>query len=58
VKEHRQDLITLLDGIDHLEITDDQRVGKGGCIIETNAGNIDARIETQLEQVEKALMAA
>ncbi len=55
VKEMRQDLIELMDGLRHLEIVDDRRVGEGGCVIETNAGTIDAKIETQLSEVARAL---
>ena len=51
----RDDLLSLLDGIKNLEIVDDRRVGDGGCVIETNAGTIDAKIETQLAEVERAL---
>lgn len=58
VREHREDLMRILDGIRHLEIDDDRRIGQGGCVIETNAGTIDARVETQFEQVEEALKAA
>ena len=55
VKEMRQDLMEMLDGLRHLEIVDDRRVGDGGCVIETNAGTIDAKIETQLAEVARAL---
>ena len=55
VKEMRQDLMDLMDGLRHLEIVDDRRVGEGGCVIETNAGTIDAKIETQLSEVARAL---
>lgn len=55
VKEMRQDLMELMDGLRHLEIVDDRRVGEGGCVIETNAGTIDAKIETQLAEVARAL---
>jgi len=55
VKEMRQDLLELVDGLRHLEIVDDRRVGEGGCVIETNAGTIDAKIETQLSEVARAL---
>ncbi len=55
VKEMRQDLMELMDGLRHLEIVDDRRVGDGGCVIETNAGTIDAKIETQLSEVARAL---
>lgn len=55
VKEGREDLLELVDGLRHLEIVDDRRMGDGGCVIETNAGTIDARIETQLSEVARAL---
>ena len=55
VKEMRQDLLELMDGLRHLEIVDDRRVGEGGCVIETNAGTIDAKIETQFSEVARAL---
>jgi flagellar assembly protein FliH len=55
IREMRDDLLTLVDGIKHLEILDDRRVGEGGCVIETGAGTIDAKIETQLAEVERTL---
>ena len=55
VKEIRQDLMEMVDGLRNLEILDDRRVGTGGCVIETNAGTIDAKIETQLAEVARAL---
>ncbi len=55
IREMRDDLLTLVDGIKHLEILDDRRVGDGGCVVETGAGTIDAKIETQLAEVERAL---
>jgi len=33
----------------------DERVGRGGCVIETELGVVDARLSTQLEAIEKAL---
>lgn len=36
------------------ELVADRRVGRGGCIIEANGGSIDARLETQLQQIEQA----
>jgi flagellar assembly protein FliH len=55
IREMRDDLLTLVDGIKNLEILDDRRVGEGGCVIETGAGTIDAKIETQLAEVERTL---
>ncbi|MEA2700345.1 MAG: type secretion protein [Myxococcales bacterium] len=39
-----------------LEIVDDQAVGRYGCIVETGAGRLDARLETQVAVLEKALL--
>ena len=55
IREMRDDLLTLVDGIKNLEILDDRRVGDGGVVIETGAGTIDAKIETQLAEVERTL---
>ncbi len=58
VRGEREELLRVLDGIRHLEIDDDRRIGPGGCVIETNGGTIDARIDTQFEQLEEAMKAA
>ena len=55
VKEAREDLMEIVDGLRFLEIMEDRRVGDGGCVIETNAGTIDAKIETQIAEVARAL---
>lgn len=55
VRGMREDLMNLMDGVKNLEIVDDRRIGQGGCVVETNAGTIDAKIETQLDEVEHAL---
>lgn len=41
----------------HLDFVADQAVKKGGCLIESASGTIDARLETQLRVFEKALLA-
>lgn len=51
VRASREDLMTLVDGIRGLEIIEDRRVTAGGCIIETPGSNIDARIETQFDEL-------
>jgi flagellar biosynthesis/type III secretory pathway protein FliH len=56
VKSLREELIAMTDGLRQLEIIDDRRVGDGGCVIETGAGTIDAKIETQFAEVERALV--
>ncbi len=55
VRAMRDELLAMTDGLRQLEIMDDRRVGDGGCVIETGAGTIDAKIETQLLEVERAV---
>lgn len=57
IRAGRDDLLLFIDGIRHLEIVEDRRVGPGGCVVETNEGTIDARIETQFREIEKAMQA-
>ena len=55
VRGNREELLTLVDNIRHVEIIEDRRVGVGGCIVETDAGSIDARLETQLAEAASLL---
>jgi flagellar assembly protein FliH/type III secretion protein L len=41
-----------------LEIVKDETVGRHGCVIETPVGRVDARLETQLAALERALTEA
>ncbi len=49
VRNYRDEILEMLDGIKHLEIQEDRRVGRGGVVLETESGNIDARLETQMQ---------
>ena len=55
VREARAELAGSVDGIEKIEVTDDRRVGRGGCIIESPDGTLDARIATQLAEVERSM---
>lgn len=50
--EHFADI---LDKTKRLHFREDETVTRGGCIVETEVGTIDARIETQIEAIKKAL---
>lgn len=39
-----------------LEFKGDSSIERGGCIVETNSGTIDARLEVQLEEIESDLL--
>jgi flagellar assembly protein FliH len=55
VRAAREDLISAVDGIKKLEVIEDRRVDRGGCIIESQNGTLDARISTQMEEINRAL---
>lgn len=58
VRNHQDDILFIGDGIGRLDIRADKQVRRGGCIVETESGNVDARIETRLVEMEKALKQA
>ncbi len=40
----------------YIHFEEDERIGRGGCMIETEAGRVDARLEVQLQTFKQALM--
>ncbi len=54
MREHRDQLMAMND-IDNLRIIEDQRVDRGGVLLETEAGTIDAKISTQLREVRRLM---
>lgn len=56
VRRHRNDWLESLESIDHLLIESEPTVSKGGCIIETPIGDVDAQIEERLDRVRSALI--
>jgi len=44
----------ILDNIENITFEEDETISDGGCVIETDFGNIDARIERQFQVVEEA----
>lgn len=58
IKTTREELMSAMDGIKKIEVIADRRVRSGGCVIETNAGNIDARVDSQLNEIEQSLRGA
>jgi flagellar biosynthesis/type III secretory pathway protein FliH len=51
--ELKEDFIHTVQGLRHLSIVGDETVGPGGCLVETTFGEIDARLEAQLEELEQ-----
>jgi flagellar assembly protein FliH len=49
---HVKDFIQLLEGNNTIQVAEDSSVDPGGCVIETDFGEIDARIASQLAELE------
>jgi len=48
-------LLARFEGVVELEILADPAVGRGGCVVETATVRLDARLETQIAALERAL---
>ena len=55
VREHRNDWLESLEGIDQLLIDGDPGISLGGCIVESAKGDVDAQVEERLEKLKHAL---
>jgi flagellar assembly protein FliH len=54
-RHHRSAILASLESVREVIIEADTSVERGGCIIESTSGNVDARMETQLRQVDAAV---
>ena len=48
LREHAEELVAELGGIEHLGVEADRRVTRGGAIVRTGEGEVDATLETKL----------
>jgi flagellar assembly protein FliH len=51
------DLVRTLGGIEHIEVQEERRVGRGGAVVRSSSGEIDGRLETKLERAREVLEA-
>ncbi|GHT77417.1 hypothetical protein FACS1894130_01620 [Spirochaetia bacterium] len=54
--EHIKDFIQMMEGAKGVQVAEDSSVDSGGCIIETDFGEIDARISSQLAELESKIL--
>ena len=54
--EHTKDFIERVEHIQNISVVEDSSVEKGGCIVETDFGAIDARISSQLKELEDKIL--
>jgi len=58
VRDSAAELAARLGGISRMEVVSERRVEAGGCVVRTEAGEIDARVSSQLERVRQLLAEA
>ena len=58
VKVALPQLLSSVQHCEHVEIVADEKVSRGGCVLQTRDGTIDATLETQLDRVAEALRGA
>jgi len=56
--EHTKEFIKALEGVKSIQVAEDSSVDMGGCVIETDFGEIDARISSQLAELESKILEA
>ena len=54
--EHIQDFIKQVENVKGITVVEDSSVDKGGCVVETDFGAIDARIQSQLAELEQKIL--
>lgn len=56
IRENRRELLDMLGRIKDIAIKEDGEVTRGGCIIETESGTIDASLDAQLAMLKQRLL--
>lgn len=55
VTKHKKDFIEMVEGVENIRILEDPNVDKGGCVVTSEFGSIDAKISTQLAEIEEQI---
>ncbi len=53
--KHKDELIKMIEGMPEVKVFEDPSVDKGGVFIETDVGDVDAKIATQLDEIENKI---
>lgn len=54
--EHIKDFMRMVENVRSVTVLEDSTVDPGGCIIETDFGQIDARVSSQLHEIEERIL--
>jgi flagellar biosynthesis/type III secretory pathway protein FliH len=58
VRDAMDGLRVTLGGIEHCEVQAERRVSRGGAVVRTTDGDVDARVETKLQRAREVVEAA
>ena len=58
INQTKYQLANLIPDVNHVTFEAEENIQSGGCIIETELGEIDARIEKQLQAVKESFLGA
>ena len=56
VRQFLPEVVRTVEGLGEWAVQADESVGRGGCVIRTLRGELDARLETQLDRIERELL--
>ncbi len=56
VSDHASEFVKRIERVNNVTVMEDSTVDPGGCIIETDFGQIDARISAQLREIEDRIL--
>jgi flagellar assembly protein FliH len=54
--QHTKDFMQIVENVKSIVVVEDSTVDRGGCVIETDFGQIDARISSQLSEIEERIL--
>jgi len=54
--QHVKDFLSAAENIKNITVVEDSTVDRGGCLIETDFGSIDAKIVSQLNEIEQRIL--
>jgi flagellar assembly protein FliH len=54
--QHIKDFLSAAENIKNITVVEDSSVDRGGCVIETDFGSIDAKIVSQLNEIEQRIL--
>lgn len=56
IRQFLPGVVSTLAGLGDWEVVGDESVGRGGCVIHSQRGELDARLATQLDRMERELL--